>query len=81
MISVKEISLDGSDLKDIPNLKMYIQDQVFKYTAGDESTPKEADRVRQLLAGKGYKDSFVLPFLNENRITMKEALIMIKNKQ
>ena len=81
MISVKEIPLDRPDLRDIPNLKEYIQDQVFKYTAGDESTPNEADKVRQLLAGKGYRDAFVLPFLNENRITMKEALIMMKNKQ
>jgi len=81
MISVNEIPLDRSDLKDIPNLKTYIQDQLFKYTAGDESTPQEADHVRQILARKGYKDAFVLPFLNEKRITMKEALILLKNKQ
>ena len=81
MISVKEIAMDRPDLRDIPNLKEYIQDQVFKYTAGDESTPGDADKVRQLLARKGYRDAFVLPFLNENRITMKEALIMMKNKQ
>jgi N-acetylmuramoyl-L-alanine amidase len=81
MISVNEIPLDRSDLKDIPNLKTYVQDQMFKYTAGDESTPKEADQVRQLLNRKGYKDAFVLPFLNEKRITMKEALILLKNKQ
>ena len=81
MISVQEIPLDRSDLKDIPNLKTYIQDQVFKYTAGDESTPQEADHVRQLLIRKGYKDAFVLPFLNEKRISMKEALTLLKNKQ
>ena len=81
MISVKEIPLDRSDLNDVPNLKKYFQDQLFKYTAGDESTPQEADRVRQLLARKGYNDAFVLPFLNEKRITMKEALILLKNKQ
>lgn len=81
MISNKEVPLDRTDLKDIPNLKEYIQDQVFKYTAGDEPTPKDAEYIRQLLAAKGYRDAFVLPFLNENRITMKEALIMIKNKQ
>jgi N-acetylmuramoyl-L-alanine amidase len=81
MINVKEIPFDRLNLKDIPNLKTYVQDQMFKYTAGDESTPLEADRVRQLLARKGYKDAFVLPFLNEKRITMKEALILLKNKQ
>jgi N-acetylmuramoyl-L-alanine amidase len=81
MISNKEVPLNRPDLKDIPNLKKYIQNQEFKYTAGDESTPNDAERIRQILAQKGYRDAFVLPFLNENRITMKEALIMIKNKQ
>ena len=81
MTSDKEVPLDGQEFKNIPNLKKYVQGQIFKYTAGDESTPKDAERIRQLVAGKGYRDAFVLPFFNENRITMKEALDMIKNKQ
>lgn len=79
-MSTRAIPLDDNDFKDIPNLKRYFKDGEYKYTAGDELTPKEADRVRRLLAGKGYRDAFVLPFLNDNRITMKEALEMIKNK-
>lgn len=81
MISNNEVPLDRSDLKDIPDFKKYFQDQVFKYTAGDEPTPQDAEHVRQLLARKGYRDAFVLPFLNEKRITMKEAMILLKNKQ
>ena len=81
MTSPKNIPLDAPVFKDFPNMKMYVQDQMFKYTAGDEPTPRDAEHIRQLVAGKGYRDAFVLPFLNENRITMKEALIMIKNKQ
>jgi len=81
MISNNEVPLDRSDLKDIPDLKKYFQDQVFKYTAGDEPTPQDVDHVRQLLARKGFRDAFVLPFLNEKRITMKEAMILLKNKQ
>jgi N-acetylmuramoyl-L-alanine amidase len=81
MTSPKSLPLDAPVFKDLPSIKMYIQDQLFKYTAGDELTPKDAEHIRQMVAGKGYRDAFVLPFLNENRITMKEALIMIKNKQ
>ena len=81
MTSPKNLPLDAPVFKDFPSIKMYIQDQLFKYTAGDELTPKDAEHIRQMVAGKGYRDAFVLPFLNENRITMKEALIMIKNKQ
>jgi N-acetylmuramoyl-L-alanine amidase len=79
MTSDKEVPLNGADFKDIPNVKKYTQDQLFKYTAGDEATPGDAERIRQIVAGKGYRDAFVLPFLNENRITMKEALTIIKN--
>lgn len=81
MTNPKNMPLDTPVFKDIPNVKMYIQDQLFKYTAGDEPTPIDAEHIKQLVVGKGYRDAFVLPFLNENRITMKEALIMIKNKQ
>lgn len=81
LTSTRAIPLNGTDFKNIPDLKRSFKDGVFKYTAGDESSPGDADRIRRLLAGKGYKDAFVLPFLNDNRITMKEAQEMIKNKQ
>ncbi|MDP4292353.1 MAG: N-acetylmuramoyl-L-alanine amidase, partial [Bacteroidota bacterium] len=81
MTSDKEIPLSSSEFKEIPNVKKYIQNQIYKYTAGDEQTPRDAEKIRQIVAAKGYHDAFVLPFLNENRITMKDALIMIKNKQ
>jgi len=80
LISPSAIPLEDKEFKDIPTLKRYFQDGEFKYTAGDELTTKDADRVRRLLTEKGYRDAFVLPFLNDNRITMKEALEMIKNK-
>lgn len=79
-ISPKEISLDGQVFKNIPNVKKYFMDGMYKFTAGDELTSKDAEQIRHFLAGKGYRDAFVLPFFNDKRITMKEAQEMIKNK-
>ena len=79
--SPRAIPLDGKVFKNIPNVKRSFKDGAFKYTAGDEPTSSDAERIRRLLAEKGYKDAFVLPFLNDNRITMKEAQEMIKKKQ
>ncbi len=80
-ISSVELSLNSKEFNDIPNLKVYVQNGVFKYTAGDEATATEADHVRRTIANRGYKDAFVLPFFNGKRITMKEAYEMMKNKQ
>lgn len=80
-ISSVELSLNLREFKDIPNVKVYVQNGIFKYTAGDESTSVDADHLRRIIAEKGYKDAFVLPFFNGKRITMKEAYEMMKNKQ
>jgi hypothetical protein len=80
-ISSVELSFSSREFNDIPNVKVYVQNGVFKYTAGDEATSADADHLRRIIAGKGYKDAFVLPFFNGNRITMKEAYEMMKNKQ
>ncbi|NWJ49410.1 MAG: N-acetylmuramoyl-L-alanine amidase [Bacteroidetes bacterium] len=80
-ISSVELSLTSKEFTDIPNAKVYVQNGVFKYTAGDEATSAAADHLRRIIAGKGYKDAFILPFFNGKRITMKEAYEMMKNKQ
>jgi hypothetical protein len=80
-ISSVELSLNSRAFTDIPNARVYVQNGVYKYTAGDEPTSADADRIRRIVANKGYKDAFVLPFFNGKRITMKEAYEMMKNKQ
>ena len=79
-ISPRAISFNSKVFKNIPNVKKYFNDRTYKYTAGDEATSNDAEQIRRVLAVKGYRDAFVLPFFNDNRITMKEAQEMIKNK-
>ena len=79
-ISPRAIPLDAKVFKNIPDVKLYFKDRSYKYTSGDEPTSNDAEQIRRVLAGKGYRDAFVLPFFNDNRITMKEAQEMIRNK-
>lgn len=79
-ISSVELSLNSREFKDIPDVKVYAQNGSFKYTAGDEATSEAADRLRRIIANKGFKDAFVLPFFKGKRITMREAYEMMKNK-
>ncbi len=79
-LSDVELPLNSRQFNNIPSVKMYFQNETFKYTAGDEATPEEADRLRRDMVGKGFKDAFVLPFFNGKRISMREAFEMMKNK-
>ena len=69
--SEKPVSLpEFSGLKDV---WMYRQDATFKYTAGNFKTLKEASDYRAEVVRLGFKDAFVVPFLNDKRISPQEA--------
>jgi N-acetylmuramoyl-L-alanine amidase len=66
-------SLTSDEFSGIPNMKMYCQSGLYKYTAGNFETAREASSLRSELAGKGFKDAFVIPFFRDKRITPEEA--------
>lgn len=68
-----EKPLDSPEFKGIEKVKYYRHNNMFKYTAGDEPNLEGAMKLRQDMVAKGYKDAFVVPFLNEKRITIEEA--------
>lgn len=65
--------VDISQFKGINNVKMYRQDGLCKFTSGDFATLGEASAYRKIIVESGYKDAFVVVFLGEKRISLKEA--------
>jgi N-acetylmuramoyl-L-alanine amidase len=59
--------------KDIKDIREYRQDGLYKYTAGNDTILEDANKLKEELLKKGFKDVFIVPFLNGNRISMDEA--------
>ncbi|MBC8485252.1 MAG: N-acetylmuramoyl-L-alanine amidase [Bacteroidetes bacterium] len=76
----KEKSLDFRKFRGLQEIKMYKHDGSYKYTTGNETSLKNAIELKEKLRDKGYKDIFVVAFLNEERISLDEANRLNENK-
>ena len=56
------------------NVEEKFINDVFKYYIGNFEDKQKADKLRIDMLNKGFKGSFVVPFYNEKRISMKDAL-------
>ncbi|MDD3743301.1 MAG: N-acetylmuramoyl-L-alanine amidase [Lentimicrobiaceae bacterium] len=73
MISKHEISTTSKQFKGIENISYYKHQGMYKYTAGDLATEKEALELRKHIVKQGYNDAFVVAFKDGSRISMEEA--------
>ena len=71
-------SLTSPDFKGLKDVQEYFHNGLYKYVAGNETTFEAAllclDKVHDL----GFKDAFVVAFLNGERISPQEAVKLIK---
>jgi N-acetylmuramoyl-L-alanine amidase len=73
MISKTMIATSAKQFKDIPSVNYYLHQGMYKYTAGNESSFDKALKVRAEMVQRGYKDAFVVAFLNGERIDLNKA--------
>jgi N-acetylmuramoyl-L-alanine amidase len=73
MISKTMIATSAKQFKDIPSVNYYLHQGMYKYTAGNESSFDKALKVRAEMVRRGFKDAFVVAFLNGERIDLNKA--------
>lgn len=71
-------SLTSPEYKGLTDLRYYVQNKTYKYTSGNFSSMDEAISYQHEVQKKGFKDAFVVAFLNEERIAPAEAIKYIK---
>ncbi|MEZ5082397.1 MAG: N-acetylmuramoyl-L-alanine amidase [Bacteroidales bacterium] len=69
----KEKSVEFKKFRGLEDVRMYEHDGHFKYTTGNEKEFDNARILKDKLIESGYKDAFVVAFLNEKRISIEEA--------
>ena len=58
------------------NAEQQVVNGIFKYYVGNELDKISVDKLRNQLKEKGFKGAFVVAFYKEERISIKEALVL-----
>jgi len=70
---------EGKKYKDMPDIREYKQDKLYKYSTGNFRTYQEALKLQKFVRDKKkYKDAFIICFESDKRISLEKALEMTK---
>lgn len=72
--SPTEKSTDSPEYKNLQNVKVYFHNGLYKYTIGNEKTFDQANALLKKIKIKGYKDAFIVAFLNEERVPITDEI-------
>ncbi len=78
LISKDKIPLNSKDFKGIKGVHSYFENGFNKYMVGSEISIVDANKLCQDIKEKGFKDAFIIAFRNDERISIKEALRLLK---
>lgn len=73
--------LNSPEFKGLSDVRMYSQNNTFKYTSGNYKTLSEAAKYLDEVHNKGFKDAFVVAFVNEQRISPTEATKLLNQEK
>ncbi|HTA27914.1 MAG TPA: N-acetylmuramoyl-L-alanine amidase, partial [Bacteroidia bacterium] len=62
------IAIDDSRFKDIPDVEMYFDKTMYKYTAGHYYSMDDATKLQTKLRERGFAGAFVIAFKGKNRV-------------
>lgn len=78
LTSLKQISPSSEKFSGLPEIWMYQDQGLFKYTAGKASTIDELNGLLADTKKKGFTNAFIVAFLGDKRISIAEAKNTIK---
>ena len=76
----KKVPVTDRAFKGIKDVQVYESNGAYRYTSGHFSTKAEAVARQTEVQNKGYKDAFIIAFVNGERVSVKEAEEELKKK-
>ena len=81
MTSAAKKSLSSLEFKGLDNIESYFENGLNKYTIGNENKLDEAKKILFRLKQKGFKDAFIIAFIDGKRLkNISEALSKSNDK-
>lgn len=77
--SSTQLPNNSSKFAGLPDIGMYKENDVFKYTSGNTTSLEEIQTIKKKVTEK-YKDAFIVAFRNGKRINTTEAINEYKSK-
>jgi len=71
-------SVNSPDFKGMKDVQEYFQNGMYKYITGNETTSEGAMKLLSKMHDMGFKDAFIVAFLNGERIPPQVAIKLIK---
>jgi len=72
--------LNAQEFSKLNAVDVYFHGGLYKYTVGNEKTMQDAVSLQKKMHSTGYKDAFVVAFLNGERISPNEAVKILNKK-
>lgn len=79
--SKDDLPVNAPNFKSLHKVKKYYHQGLYKFTSGDEPTLEAAMKYRESMIKKGYKDAFVVAFLNDQRIDIDKAVDLLQKRK
>lgn len=77
MATPENLSVKHANFKNIPDVRKYYENKLWKYTAGDEVDFESAKKLL-IEIKKHFPDAFIIAFQNEQKISVTEAQKLMK---
>ncbi len=78
--SSEELATTPANFNQLEGVKYYYASGLYRYTYGNERDFDKVTKIQDEVRGKGYKDAFVVAFLDGKRISVSQALQIIKGQ-
>ncbi len=72
--------LDDPVFRGLEDISWYFHEGLYKYTIGNEPSLEKAAEIQQAVQDAGFRDAFVVAFLNEERISAAEAIRLLNQQ-
>ena len=79
--SDKKVPLNSNSFKGITNIEEFFSEGIYRYTSHNAKSLEEAQKFLAGIKEAGFKDAFVVAFFGNKKISLAEALQMIKNSK